>query len=418
MTNTISTLKQQLQQLRELHDAGALPASHYEESKALLERRLVDLVMQGAVEETPAAGAGLPAAGSVAHPVTPEAPQKISRALLVALAAGVLVLAGAGYWWKGAPAQFGAVSSAPAAGGASSGAANPGAGTGAAPHATGSEQIVAMTEKLATRLKAQPNDSEGWAMLARSYTVLGRHPEALKAYEQAVAQRNNDPDLLADYADSLAVKNNRTLAGEPMKWVEKALKQDPRNLKALSLAGSAAFERKDYAGAVKYWEQVVSIGPADSNHVQQAQGALAEARELGGLPAAKVPVAAASAAGPAPVSLSGKTVGGTVTLSPALAKQVASDDTVFILARVGGRGMPLAILRKKVSDLPLKFTLDDSLSMSPAALLSGASTVVVGARISKSGNAMPQNGDLSGQSEPVPLGESGLKIEIRDVVKQ
>jgi hypothetical protein len=96
MTNTISTLKQQLQQLRELHDAGALPASHYGESKALLERRLVDLVMQGAVEETPAAGAGLPAAGSVAHPVTPEAPQKISRALLVALAAGVLVLAGAG----------------------------------------------------------------------------------------------------------------------------------------------------------------------------------------------------------------------------------------------------------------------------------------------------------------------------------
>jgi cytochrome c-type biogenesis protein CcmH len=412
MTNTISTLKQQLQQLKELHDAGALPASHYEESKALLERRLVDLVMQGAVEETPPARAGLPAAG----PVASEAPQKISRTLLATLAAGVLVLAGAGYWWKGAPAQLGAVSSSPAAGGAPMGASDPGAG--AAPHATGSEQIVAMTEKLATRLKAQPNDSEGWAMLARSYSVLGRHPDALKAYEQAVAQRNNDPDLLADYADSLAVKNNRTLAGEPMKWVEKALKQDPRNLKALSLAGSAAFERKDYAGAVKYWEQVVSIGPADSNHVQQAQGALAEARELGGLPAAKAPVAAASAAGPAPVSLSGKTVGGTVTLSPALAKQVAPDDTVFVLARVGGRGMPLAILRKKVSDLPLKFTLDDSLSMSPAALLSGASTVVVGARISKSGNAMPQNGDLSGQSEPVLLGESGLKIEIRDVVKQ
>jgi cytochrome c-type biogenesis protein CcmH len=240
----------------------------------------------------------------------------------------------------------------------------------------------------------------------------------MKSYEKAIALRGDDAALMVDYADSLAMNNNRSLAGEPMKWVDKALKLDPNNLKGLSLAGTAAFLSGDYAGAVKYWEKVVAIGPADSVFVQQVQGGIAEARELGKLPAAKPLAQAPEAPAEAPVALSGKTVSGTVSLAPALAKLASPDDTVFVLARAAeGRGMPLAILRKKVSDLPITFTLDDSSSMSPAATLSAAGSVMVVARISKSGNAMPQAGDMSGQTGPIAVGTSQLKIEIRDVFK-
>ncbi len=408
MNQDIPTLKRQILQLRELHDAGALSTPLYEENRAALERRLLDLVLSA--DETAGLGASTTvASATAADAAAPGRPgERMSPRLLAVLAVVVLGIAGAGYWWMGSPSRMGVEPAGLAGAGGdpdSSGASHP----------TTAGQIEAMTDKLAARLKEQPQDAEGWAMLARSFTVLDRHPEALKAYERAVALRSDDGQLLADYADSLAVKNNRTLAGEPMKWVKKALQLDPGNLKALSLAGTDAFDRKDYAGAIKYWEQVLRFGPADSHYVVQVRESLAEARELSGLPAASKPASPPQS----PVGLPGKSVSGTVSLAPALAKQVSPEDTVFIFARAAeGKGMPLAILRKKVKDLPLQFTLDDSLSMSPAAKLSGATSVIVGARISKSGEAMPQNGDLSGQTEPVSLGAHSLKLDIRNVVKQ
>ena len=111
-------------------------------------------------------------------------------------------------------------------------------------------------------------------------------------------------------------------------------------------------------------------------------------------------------------------VSGRVSLSAALAKQASPDDTVFVFARAAqGPRMPLAIVRKQVKDLPFDFTLDDSTAMSPQMKLSNFQQVVVGARISKSGNAMPQPGDLQGISSTVSLGATGLKIEIGEVVK-
>lgn len=421
MNPDISTLKQQIFQLKELHEAGALSMPLYEENRAVLERQLLDCVL--APSASPDATA--PAARPMAPAVPAQKAERLSPGLLAVLGVVVLAIAGAGYWAMGSPSGAGVEPGGVAAAGAGQ---NGQASGGAASHQTTAEQIEAMTEKLTARLKDQPDDAEGWAMLARSYTVLGRHPEALPAYERAVALRADDAQLLADYADSLAVKNQRVLAGEPMKWVQKALKIDPRNVKALALAGSNAFDRKDYAGAVKYWEQVVQFGPTDSNYVQQVQASLAEARELGGLP----PVAGKSAgttaapptatAPPAPaatpaVSLSNKQVSGTVSLAPALAKQAGPEDTLFVFARgPDGKGMPLAILRKQVKDLPLQFTLDDSTAMSPAAKISDAASVVISARISKTGEALPQAGDLSGQTGPVNLGAGSLKVEIRDIV--
>jgi cytochrome c-type biogenesis protein CcmH len=390
---SIETLKRQLEQLKELHASGTLNQTQFAESKAALERRILDLVMQAP------SGAEPPSAGA--------ATSRPSARLVILLAAFVLIIAALGYWWKGSPSLTSSVQAEAASG------ADP---SSDASHSTASEQIAAMTERLATRLKEKPDDAEGWSMLARSYSVLGRHPEALKAYERAIALRPDDASLLADYADSMAVKNDRKLAGEPIKLIERALKLDPRNVKALALAGTHAFDLKDYAQAVKYWEQVIEFAPADSNFVQQVEPALAEARSLAGLPPAapKANVAAADK----PVAGKSASVSGTVSIAPTLLKQSQPDDTVFIFARAAeGSRMPLAIVRKQVKDLPLTFTLDDSMAMSPANQLSGTARVIVGARVSKSGNAMPQAGDFSGQVGPVSVGANGLTIEIKEAVK-
>ena len=419
MTPDIPTLKQQIFKLEELHEAGALSTPLYEENRALLERQLLDCVLASSAH--PDGGLSAAARPIAAATVVPaQKAERLSPGLLSLLGIVVLAIAGVGYGSMGSPFGAGIEPGGVAAAGAGQ---NGQAGGGASSQQITAEQIEAMTGKLVARLKDQPDDAEGWAMLGRSYTVLGRHPEALPAYERAVALRADDAQLLADYADSLAVKNKRVLAGEPMKWVEKALKIDPRNVKALALAGSNAFDGKDYAGAVRYWEQVVQFGPTDSNYVGQVQASLAEARELGGLPPVAGKSAVSTAAPPTPaapptVSLSNKQVSGTVSLAPALARQASPEDTLFVFARgPDGKGMPLAILRKKVKDLPLQFTLDDSSAMSPAAKISGVGSVVVSARISKTGEAFPQAGDLSGQTGPVNVGTGALKVEIRDIVK-
>jgi cytochrome c-type biogenesis protein CcmH len=223
----------------------------------------------------------------------------------------------------------------------------------------------------------------------------------------------DDANLLTDYADALAVVNGRNLEGEPSQLIARALKMDPNNLKALSLAGTAAYLRKDFAGALRHWDKLAQLAP-DSDFVRQIQRGIDEARRQAGTPApaaqAQAPGAAASAGATASVS-------GTVTLAKALAGKAAPDDTVFVFARAAaGSRVPLAILRKQVKDLPLKFTLDDSMAMSPAAKLSGSPQVIVGARISKSGGALAQPGDLQGLSAPVSLGTGGLIIEISQVV--
>jgi cytochrome c-type biogenesis protein CcmH len=433
MPADIATLKRQLQQLRELHEAAALPQAQYEESKALLERRIVDAVLNqdepGSIVASAAASAALapataapaPAAGVAEVAVAPSvaaAKIGVSRKFQFALVAGVLFVAVAGYLWKGSPQflQVGPGAQPVAANGGASGAAT-------STHSTESEQIAAMVERLAQRMKDQPQDAEGWAMLARSYTVLVRHADALPAYEKAVALRGDDAQLLADYADSLAVKNGRSLAGEPMKWVNKALQLEPRNLKALALAGTEAFVRKDYPAAVKHWEQVAQFAPPDSNYAQQIKGGLEEARQLAGMPAkatanpATVTTPAAPGAPAKPQLAGAATVSGAVSIAAALATKAGPEDTVFVFARkANGERMPLAVLRKKVRDLPFEFTLDDSMAMSPAAKLSDAKDVVISARISKTGEALPSSGDLSGQLGPVAVGSKGVKLEIKDTL--
>lgn len=419
MTITIDTLRHKLQQLQALHDSGALSAEAFAEARVPLERELVALVMQGEAALPPAAG----------QPAPLSASPRPSRGLQASLLVGILALALIGYAWTGSPrrallgpsvAEDAAQIAAGAPGGASSPDGNP---------AFTAEQVNAMVQKLAERLKQKPDDALGWTMLARAYSAMGRFSDAVPAFQKALALAGDNASLLTDYADALASQNGNQLTGEPITLVRRALALEPNNLKALALSGSAAFDQRDYATAARQWEQVERALPADSAFLTQVRASIAQARQLGGLApsassTAQTPVAAGSAAPGAPGSAGGapavalaSALSGTVSLAPALVAQAAPTDTVFIVARAAsGPRMPLAVLRKQVKDLPLRFTLDDSMAMTPTARISDQPQVIVIARISKSGNAIPQPGDLSGQSAPVAPGTTDIAVEIRQTV--
>jgi cytochrome c-type biogenesis protein CcmH len=284
-------------------------------------------------------------------------------------------------------------------------------------------EIEGMAAKLAAKLEREPDNPEGWAMLARTYYALNRYTEAVPAFEKATTLIPKDAGLLADYADAVGAAEGG-LHGKAQALIVRALAADPTHWKALALAGTAAFERKDYKQAALYWEKTKATVPPDSPLASSIDASIAEARQLGGLdlgsaPAVSPPVSAsavasaATSAAPGTSAAANATIVGTVSLAPALAAKVSPTDTVFIFARAAeGPKMPLAILRKQVKDLPATFTLDDSMAMTPNFALSKFPSVIVGARVSKSGNAAPQTGDLEGLSPAVKIGATGLAVVI------
>lgn len=275
------------------------------------------------------------------------------------------------------------------------------------------QDIEVLVQRLADRMAQQPpgrvEDADGWIMLGRTYAALQRYPQASQAFAKALQLTPDDSQLLADQADVLGMQA-QSLQGEPTQLIDKALRFDADNLKALALAGSAAFERKDFAAAVGYWSKARSLAGADSAIARGLDSSIAQARAGAGM-AEPAPGAAATADAKAGASISGR-----VTLAPALASKAAADDTLFVFARaVEGPRMPLAILKRRVGDLPLQFTLDDAMAMSPQFSLSKFDKVVVGARISKSGNAMPQSGDLQGHSAVLDNHASHVELVIDSV---
>ena len=392
---SLAALRDQMAQLDALHAQGVLGDAPHQEARAALERRIVDAVLGGASE-----AAAAPAAAQ-----SPAASARPSATLIGGLVLAVVAVAGVGYALMGQPQAIS--SAAPALAAAAPAAAASGAG-----HPITSAQIESMIEKLVARLKEKPDDADGWAMLGRSYAMLGKHDLALPALKRAAEGRPDNAGLIADYADAMAVVGGGNLAGEPAKLIERALKIDPDNLKALSLAGTIAFNKKDYAGALRHWEHLAQLAPT-SDYLKQIQGGIDEARQ--NLPGGAA--ASGTSASAKPAAAGAAAISGTVTLAKSLAGKASPDDTLFVFARAAeGPRMPLAILRKQVKDLPLTFTLDDSLAMTPAMKLSSATRVVVGARISKRGEATVSPGDLQGLSPPMAPSASGLKLEITEVV--
>jgi len=379
----LSVYRDQLRELDADLAAGTLDEMQYHNAKSDLERRVLE--ESGNSEAT-------------ISPVSANRWRQISIAVLVLFVPALTI---ALYFMLGTP-----------------GSLEPQAPTAAfdEAHPPTPEQFEAMVKQLAERLEADPDNAEGWIMLARSYALLNRYQDASTAYSRAAALEPNNATVLADQADMLAMVK-QTLQGEPEKITLQALKVDPDNLKALSLAGAAAFERRDYQNAIQWWQKLLKLVPADSPDAKSVSASINEARGLLGLPQT---TSAPTNDRPAPdKQIKNGTVSGTVRLDPALQAKVAATDTVYIFARSadGGRKPPLAILRKQVKDLPLAFTLDDSMSMVPGLNLSSATSFIVGARISKTGSATASPNDLEGISKPVQPGQKAVDILINSEIK-
>jgi cytochrome c-type biogenesis protein CcmH len=381
----VSVYRDQMRELEADLATGVLSRDRYDEARRELERRLLE------------------DAASAAQPVK-AAPRTRYAALVVGVT--IPVVAGMLYMVTGTP-----------------GALDVERVAAEQSHAMDRQQMEELVERLAQKLREskEPN-AEGWAMLARSYNSMGRFEDAVAAYKTALKAGPPDARLLADYADALAMVQGRTLAGEPEKLIQQALRLDPQNVKALALAGTVAFDKKNYREAAAHWEKILAVVPPESETAQAIKGSIVEARSLAGLPA-DAPAAPAQAgqaqAQPAAAKASvGASVAGEVRLDPSLASRIAPNDTVFIFARpANGSRMPLAVVRKTVSELPTQFVLNDAMAMSPDSKLSAHSEVVVGALVTKTGSAMAQSGDLEGTSKPVKVGAAGMVVTINTVVK-
>jgi cytochrome c-type biogenesis protein CcmH len=376
---SIAVLRDQLGELDEQRKSGLLDPAMFSEEQAELERR--------ALED-----------GS-ARPGTAPAAQARSPRLAAMVGLSVPVIAVGLYVWLGSPESFKPQQAADAGGN----------------HALTPQQIQSMADKLAERLQTNPEDGQGWLMLGRSYSVLGRYPESAAAFGRAVALLQPTPDMLADYADVVAMSQGRRLAGEPEKIIARALSLDPRHVKSLALSGSAAFERGDFAAAVREWRTILTLVPPDSQVAQSIGNSISDAERRSGGAVASAPVESR----PAPRAAGGSaSVSGSVTLSAELAGKVPADATLFVFARaVDGSRIPLAMARINAAKLPFGFKLDDSMSMAPNVKLSSAQTVVIGARLSRSGDALAKSGDVEGFSAPVAIGATGVTVTIGSVVK-
>ena len=264
------------------------------------------------------------------------------------------------------------------------------------------EEMKKMVEKLAERMKTHADDAEGWTMLGKSYKYLQQFPKAADAFGKAYALLGEQSEIMLLYADALAFANNEQMDGKPAELVFKVLAREPDNVTALWYGGMAKAQTGEAAEGVKLWRKLLMLLPPNSQAQQEVQTLLSklEASVPGGVPAS-APEKAAASASTAAVAL---TIN--VSLAPELQSAVVANDTVFVYAQaISGPKMPLAIVRKQVSDLPLTVILTDAQAMMPAMKLSNFADVKLLARVSKSGEAITQAGDLLGSVESAATGD-------------
>lgn len=270
------------------------------------------------------------------------------------------------------------------------------------------EQAIA---GLAERLAREPDDVQGWLLLGRAYKSMERFGEARDAFARALTLAPDTPDLLVEYAESqVLASDSKRFEGEPLAMLERALEQQPTHQRGLWLLGVAQYQRGDTDAASATWQTLLDTMPEDNPAYESLRQRIAElqAQATGQPAAAPSPAQAppASTAGNAPATTEpaqAPRLNVRVRLAEELAAQVRHDDVLFVFARAAeGSRAPLAIQRLSADALPLELILDDSHAMLPQMNLSSTAQIVVGARISRSGNAQAQSGDLETLSAPLP----------------
>ncbi|MDH4084172.1 MAG: c-type cytochrome biogenesis protein CcmI [Nitrospira sp.] len=388
---TLPVYRQQFSELQQDRVNGLLTEEQYLVARGELERRVL--------EETDAEEAPTPATGV------------LTNLRFVALSLGMIIPAASGvlYWTLGNPAAMThpVVSSAASQGGAGE-------------DSQMADSLNVLIDQLKKKLEQNPNDGVGWGLLARSYMAMERYADAVPIFEKATKLDPDNASLFADYADALGVHQGRKLDGRPETLIQKALKLDPHNVKALMLSGTIAYNRKDFARAAQEWEDAHAyLPPDDQESSDQLKASIAEAkRRLGGGPSmnmlvANPPMEAAKPAKSAAQSGQSRAITGKVVLGPNFAGKASLPDTLFVFAKdIAGPPMPVSIVRATKNDLPFTFRLDDSTSPMPSRKLSDIDTVVIVARLSKSGKAMAESGDLEGMSQPIKPGTENITVVI------
>lgn len=368
----IAIARQRLAELKEQLQAGALSQELYDEQRVELEQALSDdLDIDSHAKASASQG----------------------RWMATVLVLAIPMVAGSLYWTLGNYRSLSQVEQ-----------------TAATPE---QEQISKMVTGLAERLEKQPDDALGWTMLGRSYKYLQQYPKAVAAFEHAYKLIGDQPEIMLLYADALAFANNEQLDGKPSELIFKALAMEPNNVTGLWLGGMAKGQTGDFAAAMDLWKKLEAQLPPGSEARQEIQGLLAK------LATQMQEGAAAPAESKAAQPVKTASIDVQVSLAAELQKSVAPNDTVFIYAQaLSGPKMPLAIVRKQVSELPLTVSLTDAMAMMPTMKLSNFEQVKLLARISKSGDAVQQPGDLIGVIEQVALSDkSPQKIVINSQVK-
>jgi cytochrome c-type biogenesis protein CcmH len=309
--------------------------------------------------------------------------------------------------------------------------------TAALPQAEQAQQAEMTMEKmivqLRAKLEAQPENPEGWAMLAQSYGALGRWNDAALAFTRIGPTLARDPRLMSAFAEVLARQAGGNFEGKPRTLITMALKLDPKHPYALMLAGSDAFQERRWDQAILYWEPLLAqLDPASDDYKTMSEG-IAKAREMAAntsgqkpagqalKPNANSPVGADNTPSK-PADLAATAVSGRVELAAALKAKTQPSDVVFVFARAvnpdgsPGSRMPLAVQRTTVADLPFNFSLDDSQAMTTESKISGAAQLRIEARVSRSGKAIAASGDISGQSQVVKPGTKGLRVSLESLV--
>ncbi len=395
--------RNQLAELASDRDAGQLDSADYQEASAEIARRLLD---EASPDAAPAANPSVAASSNRQWGV------------MIAMMIAVPVIAGGMYAWLGSPQAMDKM----------------------ARRDFSRQEIDAMVANLAAKLEKEPNNYQGWAMLARSYKVMRRFDESEKAFAKAMPVVETEPQLLADYADVLAAKAGGNTSGKPEELLAKALALDPNHMQSLWMLGSAHFNRGEYAQAIEMWQKAVAQLPPDSENAQLLNSIIEEAKQKMGGPVAAKP-AAKAAESPTTVSSSAtaakatndlaeksQTAGsatavvaivqGSIELATELGDKASPGDTVFLIAKAEGGGpMPLAVKRLKLADLPANFQLSDADAMSPDSKLSSARSLVIEARVSKSGEVKKQPGDLFGFAQGVSPNSQDIRITINQVAK-
>ncbi len=307
--------------------------------------------------------------------------------------------------------------------------------------------------KLTQHLSQNPGDLEGWMMLGRTMLVTQRYSDAVQAFEKANQLAPGNPTIMVDLADAMAMTQGQDLSGRPWELIQQALRIDSTNWKALAMAGTDKFNHKDYRQAIMYWERLLKVIPSGDGMVDGVKASIQEARQLGNIigpvkdtlvfgarvempsmsmpsmikeelqPLGQSPVPTRKEVNQNQLKKVTHTLSGVVQLSPSLVEKIQDRSVLYVSARpVSGNWAPIVQMRVVVLDFPVQFKLDNTM-VPPMDMGSGSldqhEEVIITARLGKQNSLMPQVGDLEGlTTKPVRLNSDSIQIVLDRVIAQ